>query len=347
MASTEQAPFGDRGAPAVLLSMSSERPPTAHEPISEAQIDALGRSVLSTIDALDSGPQVSAPSAYLLYSGQLIPGWAVRLLVLALILPVLAATIDGLARARRRGHGIVRWLVWVLAGALPFVLAVLVIRVLRMTGLIDAAPPGPLAGGAVAVHGRALAILAVLAAVIVVGLFAVRPLVLRVARARAVGAFLDIGGPGAAAALLLVLCAVALAIWLANPFAAAPLVPALHLWLWAAGSSRRLPRALTVALLLGGLVLPALAVAFYAEELGLGVGQAAWSAVLLVAGGGVGLRAALEWSIVLGCVASMTLIAVRELRQPRSAPVAPVTVRGPVSYAGPGSLGGTKSALRR
>jgi hypothetical protein len=43
----------------------------------------------------------------------------------------------------------------------------------------------------------------------------------------------------------------------------------------------------------------------------------------------------------------MTLIALRALRQPRSAPTPPVSVRGPVSYAGPGSLGGTESALRR
>jgi hypothetical protein len=33
-------------------------------------------------------------------------------------------------------------------------------------------------------------------------------------------------------------------------------------------------------------------------------------------------------------------------RQPRPEQ-APVTVRGPASYAGPGSLGGTESALRR
>jgi hypothetical protein len=183
--------------------------------------------------------------------------------------------------------------------------------------------------------------------VVVLGLAFVRPLVLRIARARSVGAFLDIGGPGAGAALLLVLCAVSLSIWLVNPFAAALLTPALHLWLWGAGSERRLPRALTVALLVGGLVAPILAVLFYAEELGLGITQTAWSAVLLVAGGGVGLRAAFEWSIVLGCAASMTLIAIRALRQPRSAPAQPVTVRGPVSYAGPGSLGGTESALRR
>jgi hypothetical protein len=161
-----------------------------------------------------------------------------------------------------------------------------------------------------------------------------------------VSAFLDVGGPGAAAALLLALCAVTVAIWLANPFAAILLIPALHLWLWAAGSGRRLPRALVLALLVGGLILPVLAVLFYVDDLGLSAPQAAWTAVVLLAGGGVSLTAALEWSLVLGCAASMTLIALRAIRQPRPEP-APVTVRGPVSYAGRGSLGGTGSALRR
>jgi hypothetical protein len=260
---------------------------------------------------------------------------------------VLVATVDGLARARRRGHTILPWIVWVLSAALPFVLAALAARGLRVIGVIDAAPPGPLGGDALALHGRAIVILVALGCVIVGGLVGLRPLVLRAARTRAIGAFLDIGGPGAASALLLVLCAVTLSIWWANPLAAALLVPALHLWLWAAGAQRRLPRGLMLALLLGGLLLPALAVLGYAGEVGLGASQAAWSAVLLVAGGGVSLTAAIQCSIAVGCGVSMVLIALRAMgRQPRREP-APVTVRGPVSYAGPGSLGGTESALRR
>ena len=34
-------------------------------------------------------------------------------------------------------------------------------------------------------------------------------------------------------------------------------------------------------------------------------------------------------------------------RAPQVDPAAPITVRGPQGYAGPGSLGGTESALRR
>jgi hypothetical protein len=50
--------------------------------------------------------------------------------------------------------------------------------------------------------------------------------------------------------------------------------------------------------------------------------------------------------VVLGCLLSAVTLSLLAARGSRPVPV-PVTVRGPVTYAGPGSLGGTKSALRR
>ncbi|HJS95085.1 MAG TPA: hypothetical protein VJ741_12545, partial [Solirubrobacteraceae bacterium] len=154
--------------------------------------------------------------------------------------------------------------------------------------------------------------------------------------------------PGAAAALMLVLCAVTLVIWLGNPFAAALLVPALHLWLWIVAPERR-PRAPgAVLLFVAGLVPGALAAVYSAAVLGLGAAPAAWNAVLMLAGGSVSVMSAIEWSIVLGCVISLAAMILRIGRQPRQDPAElPITVRGPITYAGPGSLGGTRSALRR
>jgi hypothetical protein len=85
---------------------------------------------------------------------------------------------------------------------------------------------------------------------------------------------------------------------------------------------------------------------YYASQFGLGPLGVIWTGVLLVAGGGLGIPALLEWSIVGGCAVSVGLIATRATRA-EAPEIAPVTVRGPVTYAGPGSLGGTKSALRR
>jgi hypothetical protein len=68
--------------------------------------------------------------------------------------------------------------------------------------------------------------------------------------------------------------------------------------------------------------------------------------VLLIGGGGFGMLAAIEWSLYLGCAVSVIAIARGAARESRPEPL-PVTIRGPVTYAGPGSLGGTKSAIRR
>jgi hypothetical protein len=173
LATSEQRPFAASGEPAVLVSVSGARVPAANEPTSPAQITGFGRTILQSVSALESGPPVPSPSSYLRWQGKVIPKWAVSVLVLALILPVLAATIDGLARARRRGHRIVRWIVWVLSAGVPFVLAVLAVLALRATGVINIAPPGPVGGDALALPGGAAAILAGLACLIVLG-FVVR-----------------------------------------------------------------------------------------------------------------------------------------------------------------------------
>jgi len=345
MAASEQGPFGAAGEPAVLLSASGEQGPTPHEPTSLARITGMGRTVLQALTALDAGSSVPVPSSYLGFSGKSIPSWAVRLLVLALILPVLIVAVDALARARRRGHSIVGWIAWVLSAAVPFGLAALLVLAAREVGLIGAAPPAPLGGSAVSVTGGEIVFLVVLAALVVAGLVWVRPLLIALFGVRS-GHSDEPYGDGAAAALQLVLCVVSLVVWLANPFAAVLLVPALHLWMWIVVPDLRLPAPLVAVLLVAGFVLPVVIALSYALTLGLGPLQLAWSWVLLLAGGAVGLASALEWSVVLGCAFSVIAIVWRAARQPQPEE-APVTIRGPLSYAGPGSLGGTKSALRR
>ena len=148
------------------------------------------------------------------------------------------------------------------------------------------------------------------------------------------------------------LLAVALLAWVLNPFACLLLVPAAHLWLLAVeavrGPSTRARGAALLAILAGALPL-VLLLTLYAHELGLGPGALAESAVLALAGGQVGPFAALIWSGALGCLLTILLLA--PSRRPEG-PAGPqewveISTRGPASYAGPGSLGGTESALRR
>lgn len=345
MAPTEQAPFVSRGLPAVLVSLSGERAPAPDQLPSQSAITATGTAVLQSINALDGGPSIPASSSYLGFSGDTIPAWAVQLLTLALILPVLLATIDAIARVRRRGHPVLRWVAWVAVGAVPFVIGALIVRVAHAVGAIGDATAVPLGNGAIRLSAGELAFLATLACLIVVGVIWLRSLSLARLHLRSDHAAADYGD-GAAAALMLVLCAVALAVWVANPFAALLLVPALHLWLWIVVPDVKLPLPVVIVFGLAGLALPFLVGAEYAISLGLTPLQAAWSWVLLLGSGGFGILAAIEWSLFLGCAIAVAVIARGSAREPRPEQAA-VTVRGPVTYAGPGSLGGTKSALRR
>jgi hypothetical protein len=83
---------------------------------------------------------------------------------------------------------------------------------------------------------------------------------------------------------------------------------------------------------------------YYMLRLSLNPLEGAWYLLLLVTGGQVGLITAALGALFLGLFGSIVSIAAR-----RSEPEVdePDSVRGPASYAGPGSLGGTDSALRR
>ncbi len=348
---TGQAPLNAAGIPAVELSFSGERLPHAGEQLDTARVGALGAAVLQTIDALESAPSMPSPSGYLALSGKIVPLWAVRMLVLALLLPVFASTVDAIARARRRGHSLRRWIAWVLAGAAPFVVGLAALLAIRLVGALQA-PAGGVGGGEIPIGTRGTVILIVVAIVVAAAFYLLRPACVRVASQlgggpaaakRATSPAID----GAVVALSVVMCGVSLVLWIVNPFAAALLVPAMHLWLWLGNVHVHAHRLAVLALVAIGLVAPVLVVVHYALSLGLGPIALVWSGALYVAGGGMSVLAGLYWSVVLGALASAVVIAIRVAPAGADAGATPVTVRGPSTYAGPGSLGGTQSALRR
>jgi len=349
----EQGPFDARGMGAVLLSASGERAPAAAAPVSQARLTAFGRAALHSVTALDAGGDLPGSGSYVVLQRKLLPTWAVRLLAIALMLPVLLAAIDAFARVRRRREPVGAWLGWVALGALPFLLAGLLAIALFRTGLIDAAPGAPVAGLASAPNAAALVgLLAALA----LAWFGLRPWLARTAGvARGVGVRPPVAASGdrratspagAATAVVLVLCAATLLVWAVDPYASLLLIPALHLWLLAMAPETNLRRPVALLLWAIGLV-PALLVAYaYARQLGLDPLELAWAGTLLVAGGAIGLPALLLWSVVLGCAGCALLVVLRASGADAAAATL-ITVRGPQTYAGPGSLGGTESALRR
>jgi hypothetical protein len=345
---TEQAPFAASGLPAVLVSLSGDRPVVGSVALGPAgRPAALGTALLNAVNALDRGRAVGSPGSYLSLSGQLVPLWAVRLLVLALILPVAAVTLDAAARVRRRGHMLTRWLAWVLAGVAPFVIGLLALLLARASGVLSFAPAGAVA--ATALSGGNLTGLLVALVAVAVSFFILRPVFLRWLARRLPESRRRPESPAAdaaAVALSAVLCVLSVVVWSANPFAALLLIPALHLWVWLAQPEVR-SRRWAVALLLALGSLPALLILFYyANAYGLSP-FALIASLVLLPGGAMSLGAALYWSVAAGCLASAGILSVRALRAGAAVAAVPVSVRGPATYAGPGSLGGTGSALRR
>ncbi|HEV7884314.1 MAG TPA: hypothetical protein VGO81_12145, partial [Solirubrobacteraceae bacterium] len=156
----------------------------------------------------------------------------------------------------------------------------------------------------------------------------------------------DPAEPGAGLVVVLVAVAATICLWVANPYAAALVIPALHVWLFAIAPGSRLRRAPGLVLVALGVVPLALVATGLAGSLGLGFVDAVWEGLQLAAGGHISALGLLFWSVLAGCGVSALLVAARG-REDADDPEIPITVRGPASYAGPGSLGGTESALRR
>ncbi len=341
----EQGPLDGAGLPAVLVQVSGERGPAGSDPVTAARLEGFGRAVLSAVDALDSSKDVPATmQTGLLVQRKTMPAWALQLLVAALLLPPLIVAADGVARARRRRLPVARWVLWTLLCALPFAAAALFAVVLGAVGIIGAAPSSPVPPNALGFDGAAAR--AIVAVLLVFALaWLLWPILLR-----RLGLRVRPESDAAGVAMLVVLLGVAVLVWIVNPFAALLLLPAVHLWLLVASPELRPRPPGAIALVAVALLPLALLVSFYAHQLGLGPDRVAWMAVLLLAGGHLGVPAALLWSLALGCTAATAMLALTAGSStfgPADDDVNEVTIRGPLSYAGPGSLGGTRSALRR
>jgi hypothetical protein len=336
----EQGPLLAAGLPAVLVQVSGEKGPRGARAIDEERFGFMGRAVLRTITALD-GRRGAAPkpSRDIEVARKVLPAWAVRLLVLGLMLPVILVAIDGFARASRRRHEVGMWLAWVLAGAAPFALAGGVAAVVGLLGIGWRPPFTPVPPGSRAFDGAAAAQLGLVPLVALLGWLGLRPLLIGLAGVRG-----DPASPGAAAAAIAVLAATLVGIWIRNPFTAALLLPVAHAGVVVAAPEIRLRRGVAIGLLAASLLPAVVAWAWLGSALGAGLVDLPWLGLQLVAGGHVGALALLAGSLVAGVVGSLLAI-VR--RQPGPGDLPEPVTRGPRSYAGPGSLGGTESALRR
>ena len=333
------------GYDAVRIAGGGERedaPDAGGNAIDRDRLGTLGRVVLRTVNALDQASSAPAtPSAYVTVAGQVMPGWVLAVLGLALMLPALVASVDAFARVRRRRSPVMPWLAWVGAAALAFVLGLGLAHLLDLFGAVDP-PVAPVAPDLEPLDIGALGAMAGVVAVVAGSWIALRRAVVAADPDLAAPA-----APGAAVVLSLTMAVGVLVLWLVNPFSALVMIPALHLWMLATLVDPAPGRRTRLALVAGGLVLPLLLVAYQLLVLGLNPVAGAWYLMLLVTGGHIGLVSSLLGCVFAGVLTGVVAVARSDppeaARPPREVP----KVRGPATYAGPGSLGGTDSALRR
>jgi hypothetical protein len=335
-----------QGYDAVRISGDGELSDSAAgDPIDEERLGGLGRAVLRTVTALDQGSKPEhGPRTYLTIAGQVMPGWVLAVLAGTLILPALAAGIDAFARARRRRAPVAPWLLWILLGVVPLLVGYCVAKLLALFGATPEPPPAPVAPDLYPLDGPALVVLAVTAGAVALSWLGLR----RFAGPTARGLD-EAAGSGAGVAVTLVLSVAALALWLIDPFAALVAVPAVHCWMLATLIDPPPARRVRIGLLAAGLVLPVLLAVYQLFVLGVNPLGGAWYLLLLVIGGQVGVGVVVVASLFLAVLALVVRIIRRDGYAAKATPGVPLppSTRGPLSYAGPGSLGGTDSALRR
>jgi hypothetical protein len=336
------------GFDSVRISGSGDLPPEGEGPVDtvdEDRLGTLGRATLRTVTAIDQdGRPRHGPESYVLAVSQVLPGWVLALLGGTLLLPVLVASVDAFARARRRQLPVVPWLRWVGAWTAPFLGGFALAELLALTGATPTPPPAPVPPADLPLDGPALAVLGGVAAAMALA-FALA----RLLAARPDASLRMPVEPGAGVALALALSVAGLLLWLVNPYAGLLAAPAAHLWMLAV-LMRPVPRRRTrIVMIVLGLVPALLVTLYYLVTLSMDPLEGAWYLLLLVTGHSVGLVTTLVACVMLGVLGGTAEIVLRvpderEEERPRE-PGPPVY--GPGAHAGRGALGGTESALRR
>jgi Peptidase family M28 len=335
----EQGPLVRSGIDAVTLTARGELPrsPGADTPaaVSENRLTRFGRAGFAAVLAFDSPRyRAGAPNRDLVMGGKVLPSWSLALLAAALTLPALVAAFDAVARARRRRAPVSEWIGWTLGAALAFGIVALAAVAFELVGWLPDSIEEAVAPATAPSFGESLPPLVVLGLLLALAWVTVR---------RLFGGTAPLPDTAAGAAAVALLLAIEVVVVCAlNPYAGLLLVPAAHLSLLAALPEQPRRPLLVSAILAGALALPVLALLYYGGRLDLGLSLDSYALMLVSAFSG-SLTSALLGSLVAGTLASAVIVT---LRAPgRESPE--VTVRGPVTYAGPGSLGGTESALRR
>jgi hypothetical protein len=278
-----QGPFVGRGIAAVTLTAGNDLPPRPETDVPATgfptqRLGQLGRAAQTLLGSVDQGLETGPSGPPFLYFGpRLVQGWALQLVLVAALLPFLAAAVDLFARCRRRRIPLApamrsyrsRLLFWAFVGAAFTVFAAL--------GAWPKGDTNPIPPATAAAGDWPLGALAALAVIAAAGWLVARD---RLLPRRDVTLEEELAGHTAA---LLVLALVALLVIATNGFALILLLPSLHAWIWLPQIRDR-PFPLRIAILAAGFAGPALLLWSFAVRYDLGFDAPAYLAQLAALG---------------------------------------------------------------
>ncbi|MFL6067295.1 MAG: M28 family metallopeptidase [Gaiellaceae bacterium] len=250
----EQGPFVARGVPAITITTTGERPPDAFtdrpHALDGTRLASLGRATQQLLGSLDQGVELTQGTTSFIWSGgRIVRGWAVELLLGALVIPYAVAVVDLFANCRRRRIALApaaralqtRLQFWLFLG--------LVFYLFKALGAWPGGPARPPAPASAEAGDWPVAALLLFGAIGLAGWLVGRQ---RLVPRRPVSADAQIAGETVA---LLTLGVIALLVLATNPFSLVFVLPALHAWLWLpqVRTGRGPARALVFVLGLAGL----------------------------------------------------------------------------------------------
>jgi len=317
----EQGPFVGRGIPAVTITSGGDRPPAPFgdtpEALDEARLGQLGGAAQQLLGSLDQGFELAPSTAsYVWVGGRVVRGWAIELVLIALLLPVAVAIVDLYALCRRFRVALApaaralrsRLLFWLFVG--------IVFTCFRLLGAWPSGPPRPPDPGIAAADDWPVMQLLALLAVALLGWSLARQ---RLTARRPITAEEELAAYTVGLVALLV---VALLVTATNPFALLFVLPSLHIWLWL--PQLRIARApVRLGLFVLGLCGPVIVLLSLALRYGLGF-DAPWYLLELV---GIGYITPLAFFIALAGTAAASQLAVTAAG--RYAPYPDAHERGP------------------
>lgn len=318
--------------PTTMLQVGGEQTRTTQAAFDKERFANLGRSILSAINAIDTSKKALGTTSIetIRWKTKQFPTWSIMLLALSGFFAPLVAGVDALAKANRNGtlstQSLQRFFSLIAAVCCGFLVALGVVHFDLIT-LPSALPAA-----------RFLRLSWLTVGPTIIGLLCTTAILII---SQLKGRLLP-QSEGLTATIILSLLLTVIAFF--NPFLAVLWIPTVHFWLFASDTVLIPNRAIRAILALAGVVPLLLCLMQIPHYLDVNTLQALNGIIIAFTGGQIGFFQTVFWILAFSCSFALFLSTFAHGNN-KNMTEAGLKTRAVASYAGPGSLGGTTSAL--